>query len=111
MLSLACGYCAAWYLPQLAWRAVSRWTHDSRRYRKWLAEVKATGPTCYICGHPGSTEGHHVPPASLYPELAGDPATWKPAHGVRGCPVCGRRCNQEQGNSLTPKQSPRSRRW
>jgi 5-methylcytosine-specific restriction endonuclease McrA len=90
---------------------VSRWTYDSRRYRKALREIQATGPCCVICGHPGSDSIHHRLPASLFPDLASDPANWAPSHGVRGCPVCGRRCNQEQGSSLKAKRSPRSRRW
>jgi 5-methylcytosine-specific restriction endonuclease McrA len=90
---------------------MSRWTYDSRRYRRALAEIQATGPTCVICGHLGSDSIHHLLPASRFPDAAADPANWAPAHGVNGCPVCGRRCNQEQGASLTIKRSPRSRRW
>jgi 5-methylcytosine-specific restriction endonuclease McrA len=96
---------------------MSRWSRlaDSRGYRRYLGEIKATGATCVLCGHPGSTSVHHLIPPSRFPEmakeLASDPANWAPAHGVEGCPTCGRRCNQSQGDSLTPKHSPRSRRW
>jgi 5-methylcytosine-specific restriction endonuclease McrA len=90
---------------------VSRWTFDSRRYRKALREIQATGPTCWLCGHGGSDSIDHVIPASVAPDLRADPANWRPAHGVRGCPVCGVRCQQVRGASLTPKRSPRSRRW
>jgi hypothetical protein len=94
---------------------VSRWTYDSRRYRRALREIQATGPACVLCGHAGSDSIHHRIPPSRFPhiaaELASDPANWAPAHGVRGCPTCGVRCNQVQGNKLTPVHRPRSRRW
>jgi 5-methylcytosine-specific restriction endonuclease McrA len=91
---------------------VSVWTYDSRRYRTWLREVQATGPTCVICAHPGSDSGHHLIPASLAPDLAADPGNWRPAHGIKGCATCGLRCNQAQGNKLTPIAVPvRSRAW
>lgn len=89
-----------------------------------LAEVQATGPTCGICGHPGSDSLDHIRPVSLYPELAKDPTNLRPVHGVNGCPHCPpntsrdkrrngqpRRCNQSKGNSLTNPNSPRSRHW
>jgi 5-methylcytosine-specific restriction endonuclease McrA len=96
---------------------LSRWSRlaDSRRYRRALGEIQAAGPTCVLCGHPGSDSIHHLVPPSRFPhlaiQLATDPANWAPAHGVKGCMQCGQRCNQVQGNSLTPKRSPRSRRW
>jgi hypothetical protein len=109
---------------------MSQWTRlaDSRAYRRRLAEIQANGETCVLCGHGGSTSIHHLIPPSRFPDqaraLARDPANWAPAHGVEGCPVCPpttsadkrrdgqpQRCNQRQGNSLTPKHSPRSRRW
>jgi 5-methylcytosine-specific restriction endonuclease McrA len=91
---------------------MSRHTYDSRRYRKALAEVQATGPACWMCGHSGSDSLDHRIPASLAPELRADPANWWPCHGVKGCSTCGQRCNQARGNNLAPpKQSPRSRRW
>jgi 5-methylcytosine-specific restriction endonuclease McrA len=104
---------------------MSKWTYDSRAYRKALAEVQATGPICHICGHPGSDSLDHVLPASLFPELAGDPSNWRPVHGVNGCPQCPpnpsadkrrngqpRRCNQQRGVRLImPETSRRSRAW
>lgn len=85
--------------------------YDSRAYRRALATIKATGPACVLCHHPGSDSIHHQLATSLYPEVADDPANWLPAHGVAGCPVCRKACNQEQGNRLTPKRDHRSRRW
>lgn len=91
---------------------MSQWTYDSRRYRKALAEVQATGPICWLCGHPGSDSLDHVIPASVAPDLASDPSNWRPAHGVRGCPTCGVKCQQVKGNKLTmPQQTRRSRAW
>lgn len=104
---------------------MSQWTYDSRRYRKALAEVQATGPICWLCGHPGSDTLDHVIPASIAPELAGEPSNWRPAHGVKGCSQCPpntsgdkrrngqpQRCNQSRGNKLElPQQTRRSRVW
>jgi 5-methylcytosine-specific restriction endonuclease McrA len=91
---------------------MSRWTYDSRQYRKALRHVQATGPTCWLCSHPGSDSLDHRLPASLFPELRADPANWVPAHGVKGCPVCGVKCQQVRGNRMSmPTPSPRSRRW
>jgi 5-methylcytosine-specific restriction endonuclease McrA len=104
---------------------MSRWTHDSRRYRQALALVQATGPDCWICGHPGSDTIDHAIPASLAPDLAAEPSNWRPAHGVNGCPQCPpnpstdkrrngqpRRCNQQRSNRLQlPQQTRRSRAW
>ncbi len=90
---------------------MSQWTYDSRRYRTALREVQATGPTCWLCGHPGSDSLDHVIPASVAPELAADPSNWRPCHGVQGCPTCGRRCNQERGTRMASPQTRRSRAW
>lgn len=91
---------------------MSGWTYDSRAYRKALRAIQHTGPPCVLCGHPGSDSIHHLLPTSRFPEVAGDPANWAPAHGVRGCPTCAVRCNQSQGNSVQPRQvQRRSRRW
>lgn len=93
---------------------MSQHSYDSRAYRRALREIQATGSCCVLCGHGGSDSIHHLAPTSLYPDLAADPANWVPAHGVAGCPTCHVRCNQVQGNSLTPApalRSPRSRRW
>jgi hypothetical protein len=90
---------------------MSRWTYDSRRYRRALAEIQAAGPTCWLCGHGGSDSIDHAIPASIAPDLRAEPSNWRPAHGVRGCSTCGVKCQQSRGASLTIKRSPRSRRW
>lgn len=91
---------------------MSRWTYDSRRYRAALREIQATGPTCWICAHPGSDSIDHALPASLFPDLRADPANWRPCHGIRSCPTCGMRCNQRRGAKLQlPRPPVTSRRW
>ena len=92
---------------------MSRTSYDSRIYRKVLLAIQVDGPACVLCGHAGSDSIHHRIPTSIMPELASDPANWAPAHGVRGCPVCKRRCNQEQGNKLGPlaPARPTQPRW
>jgi hypothetical protein len=103
---------------------VSRWSADSRWYRKAKAEYLAAHPTCWICGHPGADQIDHVIHASVAPWLRFDPANWRPAHGVNGCAECPptvsadkrrhgqpRRCNQQRGTKQTVTMSPRSRRW
>lgn len=56
------------------------------------------GDTCWICGHPGSTDADHLVPLSLDPDQPLEVDAFRPAHGVGGCPTCGRKCNQERGN-------------
>jgi 5-methylcytosine-specific restriction endonuclease McrA len=90
---------------------MSRHTPDGRQYRRQNREMLAGGPTCWRCGHPGADQAGHVIPASLAPDLAHDPANRRPEHGVIPCSTCGRRCNQEAGNKLSYRPSPRSRRW
>jgi hypothetical protein len=103
---------------------MSRWSADSRWYRKAKAEFLTAHPTCWICGHDGADQIDHVIPVSVVPELAMVVANWRPAHGVNGCPECPptvsadkrrhgqpRRCNQARGTKPDLPPSPRSRRW
>ena len=105
---------------------MSEWTRlaDTPQYRAALATVKATRPTCGICGHPGADTLDHIIPISQAPDLARDPGNWQPAHGVNGCPMCPpnpssdrrrrgkpQRCNQAKGNKVGHTISPRSRHW
>lgn len=55
------------------------------------------GTTCHICGHDGSTDADHLTPLAIWPDQPLDPKLARPAHGVRGCPTCDRKCNQERG--------------
>jgi hypothetical protein len=106
-----------------AWSRIAELDPAYRRYRAW---VKATGPTCAICGHPGALSVDHWRAPARYPtiavQLALDPANWRPAHGIEGCYQCPpnpsrdkrrrgnpTRCNQSKGAKADVRISPR--RW
>ena len=81
-------------------------------YRKARLEFLAAFPTCWICGHGQSDNIDHYYQASTHPHLAYQMWNWRPSHGVKGCPTCGRKCNRERGTTPGPPvHSPRSRRW
>lgn len=72
--------------------------HTHRRARMAKAAMFATlGRTCWLCGHDGATDADLIVPKSIAPDQPLDPRAYRPAHGVRGCPTCGRKCNQERG--------------
>ncbi|MET9301772.1 hypothetical protein ABZX66_20860 [Micromonospora aurantiaca] len=77
---------------------MSRHSEDGARYRAARQRFLADNPLCWICGHGGADTIDHDPPRAVH-RVKLDLATWRPAHGVRGCPVatCRRRCNQERG--------------
>lgn len=82
---------------------------SARPYRRLRAEILATTTTCHLCGHPGSQTVDALQPASKGGSHL-DPNNLAPAHGIQGCPTCGRKCNQSRGNRTTPR--PRtSRQW
>lgn len=69
------------------------------RYRQARAQVLSESDTCMWCGHGGADSADHVIPTSK----GGDPYdldNLAPIHGVRGCAVCLRKCNNEKGNKL-----------
>lgn len=55
------------------------------------------GRVCHICGHDGATDADLLVPRSIAPHQPLTPYAFRPSHGVRGCPTCGRKCNQERG--------------
>lgn len=68
-------------------------------YRQNRASVLAESDTCIWCGHGGADSTDHIIPVSK----GGDPYArdnLAPIHGVRGCPVCLRKCNNEKGARL-----------
>jgi hypothetical protein len=72
--------------------------HNGRPYRRARAVMFALyGRTCHLCGHGGATDADLIVPFAVNPNQRVDPRNYRPAHGVRGCPTCGRRCNQERG--------------
>lgn len=87
----------------------------SRRWRKLRAAVLAQSDRCHICGHPGSQSVDHLEARADAPWRALDPSNVAPAHGVQGCPTCGRRCNQERGTGRRRRGQAApfrtSRRW
>lgn len=108
----------------------SRLSESDPAYRAYRAEVKATGPTCGICGHPGALSvDHRESPAGHPPDIARalalNPSNWQPAHGVEGCSQCPpnrsrdrrrrgqpRRCNQAKGDRAKATEPGRqSREW
>ncbi|WP_433233750.1 hypothetical protein [Actinomadura nitritigenes] len=85
-----------------------------RPYRRARAAVLATSSTCWICGHDGADQADHDPPLAVLEEMGldpADPAFMHPAHGVNGCPTCGRKCNQSRGNRPHLPPSSTSRDW
>lgn len=82
-----------------------------RPWRRLRASVLAASDVCWICGHPGSQDVDHVIPLSRHGQPR-ERANLRPAHGVKGCPYCGHKCNQERGNRLgTPRRHTQSRAW
>ena len=88
-----------------------------RPWRRLRAKVLALSDVCHVCGHPGSQSVDHLIARAVDPRRTLDPSNVAPAHGVQGCPTCGRRCNQERGTGQ-PRRAGRprppfrtSRRW
>lgn len=96
----------------LLMRVLASMSRHSVRHRRWnqlRAEILSLNDVCWICSHPYSETLDHILSPKYYPELRMDPANLRPAHGVRGCPTCGRRCNQERGDKLeVPSPKPES---
>lgn len=66
-------------------------------YRKIRARILATSNVCIVCGHGGSDAVDHVIPVARGGARL-DPQNMGPIHGVDGCPVCLRKCNNEKGD-------------
>jgi 5-methylcytosine-specific restriction endonuclease McrA len=66
-------------------------------YRKARAAFLADNDVCHLCGHPAADTVDHVHAVSRGANPA-DRDNWAPAHGVKGCPTCGRKCNSEKSN-------------
>ncbi len=67
---------------------------------------------CWICKHGGATDADYIQPGSENPDQdPGDPWNKLPAHGVKGCPVCKRKCNQERGNKPLTQRPKHTRVW
>lgn len=90
--------------------ATNRSELSNRRYRRLRAEMLRDNDTCHICGHLGADVADHDTPVSKGGARI-DPANMKPAHGVKGCPTCGRKCNSEKGANATTEVLVTSRDW
>jgi 5-methylcytosine-specific restriction endonuclease McrA len=69
----------------------------SHSYRKMRARILAESTVCILCGHPGSDAVDHIVPVSRGGART-SPDNMAPIHGVRGCPTCGRKCNNEKSD-------------
>ena len=87
-----------------------------RRWRRARATLMAEAPdVCWICGHSGgANDADHDPPLATLEALGLDPCDLRylrRAHGVQGCPVCLRKCNQSKGAKSLPPAPRSSRAW
>lgn len=82
-------------------------------YRKARAAFLAESDVCHICGHPAADTVDHLTPVSKGTVAPDDTDNWAPAHGVKGCPTCGRKCNSEKGDrpNATVNRLVTSRDW
>ncbi|MFG2172747.1 HNH endonuclease [Streptomyces niveus] len=69
----------------------------SYNYRQARARVLAESDTCIVCGHTGADAVDHIQPVTKGGATT-DPDNRAPIHGVKGCPTCGRKCNNEKGD-------------
>jgi 5-methylcytosine-specific restriction endonuclease McrA len=83
---------------------------SGRPWRRVRAQVLAASRTCWICGHGAADTVDHVIALSKGGDPL-DPANLRPAHGVKGCPVCGRKCNSSKGAKTTLPAPRSSRAW
>lgn len=83
------------------WSAVAKNREDLTEYayRQNRAIVLSMSDACALCGHGGSDTVDHIIPVSRGGDKH-DIDNMTPMHGVRGCPVCYRKCNQEKSNKL-----------
>ncbi|MFK0155385.1 HNH endonuclease [Streptomyces sp. NPDC090493] len=79
--------------------AASRAELTEYEYRKLRARILAASDVCIMCGHGASDAVDHVTPVARGGARK-DPDNLAPIHGVDGCPVCGRKCNNDKGDRL-----------
>lgn len=68
---------------------------DAYAYRKARAQLLAYSDVCAMCGHGQADTADHNIPLSRGGSNALENLV--PAHGVDGCPTCGKACNQLKG--------------
>ncbi|MGW4108544.1 HNH endonuclease [Streptomyces sp. NPDC004976] len=69
----------------------------SYEFRQLRARLLATSDVCIVCGHAAADAIDHVTPVSKGGARL-DPDNLAPIHGVTGCPVCLRKCNNEKSD-------------
>ena len=69
----------------------------SYEFRQLRARLLATSDVCIVCGHAAADAIDHVIPVSKGGARL-DPDNLAPIHGVTGCPVCLRKCNNEKSD-------------
>lgn len=91
--------------------ADSRAELTSYAYRKMREQILGESDVCLVCGHlQADAIDHIIPVAKGGPRMARD--NLAPIHGVDGCPICGRKCNNEKGDKLVSEITfPTSRDW
>ncbi|MER6331850.1 HNH endonuclease signature motif containing protein [Streptomyces sp. NPDC001034] len=77
--------------------ATNRSELTTYEYRQLRARILAESDVCLVCGHGAATAVDHIQPVSKGGARL-DPDNLAPIHGVKGCPVCLRKCNNEKGN-------------
>lgn len=82
---------------------------SGRRYLRNRKTLLDDCTVCWICGHEGADTADHVWPRSY--GGGHELSNLRPAHGVDGCPTCGRKCNSSRGNKLAAPKIRRSRDW
>lgn len=66
-------------------------------YRQARARCLAESDVCIVCGHGASDAADHIQPVSKGGAKT-DPDNLAPIHGVKGCPTCLRKCNNEKSD-------------
>lgn len=80
-----------------------------RRARQQMFEI--FGDICHLCGHAGATDADHIVPVAVDRDQPVSAQDMRPAHGVGGCPTCGRKCNQSRGARPVGATLRTSRAW
>lgn len=95
---------------------------SDRRHYKWMHSgpyleakricLEVNDYICHLCKHDGADTADYITPVSTKPDQdRADPYNKMPAHGVKGCPTCGKKCNPSRGNKPVPTPLNTSRDW
>ena len=77
--------------------ATDRSELTSYEFRQLRARILRESDVCIVCGHNHADSVDHVIPVSRGGARK-DPTNLAPIHGIRGCPVCLRKCNNEKSD-------------